>query len=317
MPVLRGRWCPSCGSAVGWHDEVCSNCGMPLDEEWAKPAHVTADASTQNVAGEGLVQGEVGESPEAQEAPRIESAIPAEDDPTSKVAALEVIPRTSRFLVAAVASIIFVCGIALVLTHPWNIDAYSIKATKEKDTSMAGFPGTVESLSGQDSVEGESVEILNEDDALYADLTEAYEKLGRYAGRADESERLFGEVAFGSDTDERTRGKREAEALAIDVSNVIASLGELGTTSTLYAEDIDHLMTLGNWLRNRTDALLAAWVADVESENPTEDREQIMSLLQNEDGKEGTNAYKKLFDESYEGWKPEHKVSEESEEQEE
>ena len=317
MPVLQGRWCPSCGSAVGWHDEVCSNCGMPLEEEWVKPAHATAEAATQNASGEAPGQHEAGETHEAEDTPRIESAIPAEDDPTSKVAALEVIPRTSRFLVAAVASIIFVCGIALALSHPWNTDAYSIKATKEKDTSMAGFPGTVETLTGQDSDEGESVEILNEDDALYADLIDAYEKLGRYAGRADESEQLFGEVAFGSDEDERTRGKREAEALAIDVSNVIQSLEELGTTSDLYADDIEHLLTMGNWLRNRVDTLVAAWVADVESEDPAKDHDQIVALLQAEDGDGGANAYKKLFDESYEAWKPEHKAAEESEGQEE
>ena len=312
MPVLRGRWCPSCGSAVGWHDEVCSNCGLPLEQEWAMPAHAVAETTAQNAGDETVGPSEAGESPSTQEAPHIESAIPAEDDPTSKVAALEVIPRTSRFLVASIASIIFVCGIALALTHPWNTDAYSIKATKEKDTSMAGFPGTVESLTGQDSDEGEEVEILNEDDAVYAELVDAYEKLARYAERADASEQLFGEVAFGSDADERMRGKREAEALSIDVSNVIESLEEITTTSGLYAEDIEHMLTLGNWLRNRTDALLAAWVADVESEDPAQERDQIVRLLQTD---EGDNAYKKLFDESYEGWKPEHKATEEESEQ--
>ena len=313
MPVLRGRWCPSCGSAVGWHDEVCGNCGFPLEREWETPGDVTPEVPLQG-DDDGAMMQEVGSASDTREMARIESAIPAEDDPTSKVAALEVIPRTSRFLVASVAAIIFVCGIALTLAHPWNTDAYSIKATKEKDTSMAGFPGTVESLTGQDSDEDASVEILNEDDALYADLSDAYEKLGRYAERADESEKLFGEVAFGDDLDERTRGKREAEALAIDVSNVIESLQELGTTSELYAEDIDHLLTLGNWLRNRVDALTAAWTADVDSEDPAAERDRISALLQADEGDQNANAYKKLFDESYEAWKPEHKASEDTDE---
>ena len=316
MPALRGRWCPSCGSAVGWHDEVCGNCGLPLEQEWESPVVMDADSPTKPVREKVAAAETAEEASETHEMARIESAIPAEDDPTSKVAALEVIPRTSRFLVASLAAIVFVCGIALALAHPWDTDAYSIKATKEKDTSMAGFPGTVESLSGQDSDDGEAIEVTSEEDTLYADISDAYERLGRYAGRADESEALFGEVAFGDDADARTSGRREAEALAIDVSNVIEALQELGTTSELYAEDVEHMLTLGNWLRNRVDALTAAWVAAAESDDPAAERDRISALLQSGEDGQGTNAYKGLFDESYEGWKPEQKDAGDTEESE-
>lgn len=312
MPVLRGRWCPSCGSAVGWHDEVCGHCGMPLEEEWVIPPSAVAEAAAQKVEETGSEHEAPEETVEERDVAQIESAIPGGDDPTSKVAALEVIPRTSRFLVAAVASIIFVCGVALAITHPWDADAYSIKATKEKDTSMAGFPGTVESLSGQDSDEDDTMEIVTEEDALYAELTDAYEKLGRYAQRADESRTIFDEAAFGDDADARTNGRREVEALAIDVSNVIESLGELEMSSDLYAEDKEHLLTLGNWLRNRVDALNAAWAAVEQSSDPAADREQIEALLPAEEDGQQTDSFKKLFDENYESWKPEHKGAEES-----
>ena len=309
MPAIQGRWCPSCGAGVGWHDEVCPSCGFPLEREWGAPADPSVAAPAPSEAGSPAEE-QVDETADTRAIPRIESAIPPEDDPTSKVAALEVMPHTSRFVLAAVASMLFVCGLALAITHPWNPDANSIRATKEKDTSMAGFPGTVETLSGQDSDGSGVIAVPSGDDATLAQLVEAYGKLGRYAERADQSEELFGEVAFGSDLDGRTTGKREAEALAIDVSNLIASLDEVDVTSGLYAEERDNLLTLGNWLRNRVDALSAAWKAAVDAQDPAAQREEIMAILRRDDDASGKNAYKAYFDENYEAWEPKHKDAE-------
>ena len=305
MPALQGRWCPACGVAVDWGERVCPNCGLPLEQEWGSSSpDVQTPIDEMASAGVPAPEPVVDDAADTHAIPRIESAIPPEDDPTSRVAVQEAIPRTSRFLVAAVASAALVCGLALAITHPWNPDVYSIKATEEADTSMAGFPGTVETLTGQDSDGRSEVEVPTGDDATLAQLTEAYGKLGRYAARADANEELFGEVAFENDLTERTRGKREADALAIDVSNLIQSLEKVDVSSGTYVDELEHMNTLGNWLRNRMDTLTAAWKAVVESDNPAADRARLEQLLLADHGDDGKSAYQTLFDENYEQWEP-------------
>ncbi len=312
MPQLQGRWCPSCGALMGWEDEVCPSCGLPVERAWGAPQpEQPADQASEGADAVPVeptpAEAIASEADDTRSIPRIESAIPAERDPQSKVVANEGMPSRRSLTLAVVASALLICGIALAITHPWNPDAFSIKATQEADTSMAGFPGTVEALSGQDSNGSPAVEVLTGDDATYAQLSEAYGKLGSYARRADESEELFGEVGFGTNLDERTRGKREAEALAIDVSNLIDGLGEVDVTSGTYVTELEHLTTLGNWLRNRVDGLLAAWRADLESENPAAEEQRLRSILAADVGEDGRNAYKALFDDNYDAWAPERK----------
>ena len=311
MPVLQGRWCPSCGVSVDWEDEVCPNCGLPMERAWGQPIPQSQQAALLTVEEMTPDEQVEIEEQDTKVIPRIESALPAENDPTSKVAIHEAMPRIRGMLLAGVASIALIGGAALALSHPWNPDAYSTRATEEADTSMAGFPGTVESLSGQDSNDGAPVEVLSGDDATYAELVEAYNKLAKYEERANESETLFLEVAFGDDLDEQARGKRELDALAIDVSNLIEGLEQIDVTSGTYVDQRDNLLTLANWMRNRVDTLGAAWKADVESADAAADQESLMALLTKDNDDSGQSTYKTLFDEHYEEWKPE--VQEESE----
>lgn len=304
LPPLRGRWCPSCGAGAAWDDEVCPACGFPLEPAWGGGTSRSADepvALEEEAAAS--VDPDADEADDTKSIPRIESAVPAEHDPESKVAVQESMPRTSRLAFAAAASAALVCGLALAITHPWDPDVYAPQTTKGADTSMAGFPGTMETLTGQDS-DGRPVEIMEGDDATFAQLTEEYEKLGTYAGRADESEALFEEVAYGPDLDERLRGRREVEALAIDTSNLIERLERVDVTSGTYAEDRDRLVRLGNWLRNRIDTLRKAWTAAAESEDPAADADRLRAVLTADAGEDGTSGYKALFDESYEAWRP-------------
>ena len=276
---------------------------MPLESLWEKQPE-TAEAPVQ--------PGPVDDDPvaassaedETHEIPRIESAIPAEDDPTSKVKILDEMPRTGRLLLAAVFSAALVGGLAIAITHPWNPDQYSIKATTEADTSMAGFPGTVDSLTGQDNNNATDQEVLTGDEATLAQLVEAYEKLGKYAKRADESQKLFGKEGCSDDKEARQKAKRGIDALAIDVSNLIAQIREVDVTSGTYVQERDNLVTLGNWLRNRVEILQEAWKASVESADPTSEEERLQGIVAGGGDSGGADGYKALFDESYESWKP-------------
>ena len=235
---------------------------------------------------------------------RIESAVPPEHDPESKVAEQEVMPRVRAVMLAAVASLALVGGLALYITHPWAPADNSIKATKEADTSMAGFPGTVEALTGQDSAGNAPAQSLTGDEATYALLVEAHEKLGRYAARADENLADFDKLAFGDDAEARAQAKRDLDALAIDVSNLVADIGRIDVSSGTYEQDREHLATLASWLRNRIDTMAAAWQAVYEAADPAAEEQRLRALMAADDNPDGTNGYKALFDESYEAWRP-------------
>lgn len=303
MPTLQGRWCPSCGSAVGWEDEVCPHCGLPLEGEWGAPLPQKEVPDEPEELTEGSLEELSEEAADTRVIPRIESAIPPEDDSESMVAAHEEMPTIGRILFAGVLAIAMVWGLVLTITQPWEPSPEPQRATEEADTSMAGFPGTVESLSGQDNG-GEVIATLTGDDATYAELVELYDKLGRYAARADESEALFAQIGFGPDKDARANAKRECEALAIDVSNVMANLGQIDMSSGTYVVDRDNLVNLGSWLRNRVDALKQAWIASAESNDPVADETAIRELLLKDHNESGISTYKELFDQNYGAWRP-------------
>lgn len=313
MPVVQGQWCPSCGSAVPWEDETCPHCGLPMEVVWARP---TKDEEESGVVGEGKDDASPveGEGEETQAIPRIESAIPAEDDPTSKVAVLDEMPRTGRLVLASIFAIALAVGAALYILHPWNPDAYSIKATEEADTSTAGFPGTVETLTGQDKSNGATGEVSG-DDADLAQLTQAYDRLGRYAARADANEAFLADPTETSDSDVRQKHKHDADLLAIDVRNMVASLKHLELSSDLYAEDLTHQQDLADWLQTRVKGLVAAWeAAGKEPEEPADDpdaepQETEADIAQRE-GAEAAQSFTK----HYEEWKPEKVEKPEAEE---
>lgn len=307
MPMLQGRWCPNCGVAVGWQDEVCPACGLPLENEWGVAA--PRPEASQSIEEGVLVPQQTEDSDESEDTrilPRIESAIPPEDDPESKVSVQENMPHVGRLVVAGLFAVALVGGFAYAIKDLAMQDSNNIKATEEADLSMVGFPGTVEELSGQDNG-GAVIQVLSGDDATYALLEEAYEKLGSYSARAEENEALFVQVAYGDDIDARSQGKRDIEALAIDLSNLIEEISQTDVSSGLYYDDQQHLITLASWLRNWVDTLRAAWAADVKSADPAAEREQIEALFATDRVEDGRNTYQVLFADNYAGWSPQKK----------
>lgn len=73
----------------------------------------------------------------------------------------------------------------------------------------------------------------------------------------------------------------------------------------MYTEALDHLSTLGSWLRNRMDALTAGWDVSASSDDPAADEAKIFSSVKANRDSSGQSSYKTHFDENYEAWKPE------------
>ena len=240
---------------------------------------------------------------ETNSMPRIESAIPSE---SRSAHSEDRLPRTKAVLAGALASLVLVGGSVLLISHPWDPNAYVTHNTTERDTSKAGFPGERDKLTGQDSsAEDTSAQISGDEQTL----SDAYEKLGKLAEKIDDNADTFDDVAFSGSLEQRKKGASTAKSLSYEVSNLIDDISGIDVTSGTYAADLEHLQTLGNWLRNRVDALNEAWQADVASDDPSSDRSSIEAPLKEAENANGTNTYKALFDQNYDAWKPAEKGS--------
>lgn len=285
----RGRWCENCGARLGDGDEACPACGMPapLPEKPAKlPPAKKKDEEKPD---------------ETNVMAKIESAIPPEDDATSPVVKHDRMPRTRIVVATMCVAVALVSGVVLYITHPWDPDAYDISATEEADTSWAGFPGFIEKLRGQD-LGSSSQTVTSADEATLASLTDAHERFAALAERVDESEELFGEIAFSGSATERQDAYAQAQALSLEISNLISEVEGVDVNTGTYVEARSELVTMGNYLRNRMDALLGAWELDAASDNPEDEREAIEAPLTNSDGVSITDSFKRLFDDAYEKW---------------
>ena len=291
------RWCSSCGVRLGWADEICPHCGLPQERVRTTislssvPEVGTADDTDEFLAGfEDEVTGE-------SEAELFESAIPAERDPASKVEAQDEMPERRSVVLSLFLSLVVMGGLVMLITHPWSPGTKLIGATEEADTTMVGFPGTVEELSGQDNV-GVPGEPLEGDDATFAQLTEAYAKLMRYQERADGNAAQLDQARSTGSLSELTSGRRACEALAVDVRNILAKLAEIDVSSGTYTDDLAHLEKLGEWLQKRVDALTSAW----------EEAEGTSGATARDDaGAQDQDTYKVLFDRRSGEWEPKKK----------
>jgi RNA polymerase subunit RPABC4/transcription elongation factor Spt4 len=269
----QGTWCPRCGALVPDGEEACPSCGTPI---------LDADAAAEP-EGEGLTgvppvpKGDDGvegpsDAEETHAMPRIESAIPSEGE-DDEVGRRDRFPRARVLTVALGAAVAMIVGLTLVITHPWNPDALDDRAKTDADTSMAGYPGYVSALQGQDNAS------------------------------ADASQEDYNKYYLTGTADQRSQGKVTAEQLSYDISNLISSIDDVDVTSGTYADTADNLRTLGNWLRNRIDFLKAGWQKDASYDQP-QDHEDELSSYSTSSGTTLGESYKQNFEDKYSDWEP-------------
>jgi RNA polymerase subunit RPABC4/transcription elongation factor Spt4 len=282
------RWCSVCGALMAPDAQSCPKCGTPA------PVSSVAAVLRANKEAEEKAETKVAD---------LQSAIPPTGpDVMTPTAASDVMPRVRQLVVAACAAVAIVGGAALLITHPWDPDANNISAKTPYDTSNAGNPETVKTLESQDGTS--SKDAAASTDPIFDALSSAYEKLGDYAKRLDESEAALKTTGVSGTADERSAGLSTAKALSLEVSNTISSIDQTSDGAGAYSETISNLDKLGNWLRNRCDGLTSAWSASVSSDDPSAESDSILS------GISANPTYKKLFDDSYASCKPVSAVSE-------
>lgn len=288
-------WCPDCGALVPPGADACPKCGCDVSEPpAAEPVRRVRDLDLPSIGDTGVIPTDDQDLTNVMT--RFESAIPDADDASTPSARSDRMPRTRTFALAAVLAVVVVGGAALLITHPWDPDATSISATTPADTSMAGFPGLLETLTGQDS--SSDSETLSAAEQIAEDMAEYYEELGEISGLLDESEEDLGTTGVSGDAEARAAGLEDVEAIAIELSNLISTMGESYDDTSSWADEMSNLVTLGNWLRNRCEALADAWELSAESDDPAADSEEILAEAA------AGNAYATLFEQYYEAWAP-------------
>lgn len=282
-------WCPGCGALVPPGADACPKCGRLVREQ--EPQRQVRELDLPEV-------GDFDEDAAARTGvmTRIESAIPAVDE-ASPAATRDRMPRPRAFAFAAIFAVALVGGAVLLITHPWDPMASVTRASEPADTSMSGFPGLVETLSGQDrDAEGSDDQASPTSQESLAQL---HATLGELADKVDESEAALRDACASGDGSALDEGAEKAESTSIAVSNAIATIGQIDDAGGERAEDIEHLLTLGNWLRNRCDALTGAWEVALGAEDLTAASESVDARL------DSASDYRALFERNFEDWAPE------------
>ncbi|RVU98456.1 hypothetical protein EII22_01205 [Coriobacteriales bacterium OH1046] len=302
IPRAEGIWCPSCGALIPEGDGTCPKCDLPAPG--ARPARpVRAIRLPKITDADSTSEFSAIQIPGPDEEPVVEarSAIPPQRGNEDLTLGYDHMARVRLMVIAALASLLVVGGAILFITHPFDPGKYDQRAREEADTSMVGSPGRLDSLSGQD-MRGSAPD-YDVSAATYDLLHDSYNELAELAQRLDEEEAYFLENYLSEDEEVRRKGYDSVEQLSLDISNLIDSVSQLGPSSD-YAEDIDNMISLGNWLRNRSDVLLASWEIDLGYLAPALVQDVIDETYYSDKDDEGVSSYKLLFDENYAAWEP-------------
>ena len=166
------------------------------------------------------------------------------------------------------------------------------------DTSEAGNPDEVSSLDAQDKDERAAQTDAAAEDPIFDSLSSDYQKLVEDEKKVTASEGDLKSKGVSGTAEERSACLLAIKDVSLDVSNTISSISSTSDGAGVYADDKTNLTSLGNWLRNRCDALSAAWELSASSADPASAQDQILAKIS------GNGYYKTLFDQNVDAWKP-------------
>lgn len=288
ISLQNATWCPSCGALVAPGATSCPKCGSSLLSGQPRPRRAQRKLDLPEIGKTGDLSWSDDDATGVMT--RIESAIPPAEDASSPAARRDRMPRTRSVALAGLLAVVVVGGAALLITHPWDPAATQTRATTPADTSKSGFPGLIESLTGQDGVRGSQDEQSPQDE-----LHDVWATLGELSDKLDVSEQALRDAVGQRDSSALADGLKEARDLAIDVSNAISQAEAVVGADE---DDVEHVSTLGGWLSDRSDALTAAWERAASSDDLATDADAVLAEL------DDASAYARRFSGSYEMWEP-------------
>lgn len=200
------------------------------------------------------------------DSPELVSAIPPE--PVSGSDPEEVAQGSARsriMIVSVVAAVALMGGLTLFVAKPWAPNPPVTHATEDADTSMAGFPGTVQYLSGQDL-------LVNDDGKEYAPRAEKLVKafrsqLGSISEEAGALERELQEFIDGKKTDGVPSSHARAVRLHADLVSLTDRVMSLSIGDKEVAKERARLAVLAKYLVNEVEMVDECWtIAATESD---------------------------------------------------
>lgn len=304
MPRVRGTWCSSCGALIPEDASSCPKCGLPLKPE--RPVRRTRDIRLPKVsASDSTSQFSAIDVPEPDPSDRVfeaKSALPPEPaDNDDHVFGYDRMAHVRVMIIAAIAALFVMGGSIVLITHPFDPGRYDQRAREDADTSTAGSPGQIESLTGQDV--RDAAPDLDPSSSTFERLHELYVDLAALAERTDEQEAYFLENYLQEDFDVRNAGLAACEELQTDIAAAVDALERLGS-SPAYAEDAGNAAQLGRWLLYRADILVDSWELDLGFLAPALVQDIIDATYYSDKDEDGVSMNKRYFDVCYEDWEP-------------
>lgn len=304
LPKQSTSYCARCGSRVPTGLRACPYCNCPVVSD-VFTSKVNARAPHTHVTDRALdIEQELSEADLTTSIPRIGSAIPCMPTGNGSDDVRDRLPRLRILMVSLCFAVVFVSGVVLYITHPWNPNIYDTKAKVAADTTHAGFPGTKDELQSQDrsSVAQEDV-TQSADDATYDKLKDAYESLGKLSTAVEDNEKLFRDSYATASKDDLQKGIATANDISLKISNTVKQINATNIESGTYQQDRSHLISLSNWLRNHMDKLKHGWDTAYKYYGKKSCAARVNAVFPMGD-QAASGSFKTLFDQHYQEYKP-------------
>lgn len=336
-------FCEGCGARLSLHDRTCPKCGRPapgiLSTESASSDLAAGKTASFPRLTKSLMQTESPHREPASAARALDDAVDPsntnvldtdEIEPsanrTGGIIEPEVDPyhpkkRSYKGLIVTLVVLALIGGSAAFVTlDPLGVmpgfyawfraaaqEAFPTRQIAEDGTVAPSVPAdSSQPAEGQDP-EQEPSEPLT-DEQVYDRLMTAYEQIGAF-----NSEEAIGEVidSFNSfymaaDLTLRQESSASAYSLRDSIQAVIDDLDSLqAPADTAYAEDIEHVRQLAQWMFDRVNPLCECWdisLAIPEGESTRSEEDEILAPL-----REAGSSALSNFDRYYYAWEPEQK----------
>lgn len=304
LPKQSISYCARCGSRVPSGLRVCPYCNCPVVSDAFISKVDPYAPHTRATDRRSDIEQELSEADLTTTIPRIGSAIPCMPTGSGLDDTRDRLPRLRILMASLCFAVIFVSGIVLYITHPWNPNIYDTKAKVAADTTHAGFPGTKDELQSQDrsSVAQEDV-TQSADDATYDKLKDAYESLGKLSTAVEDNEKQFIDTYASASREDLKKGKDTARDISLKISNLIKQLNAVNVESGTYQKDRSQLLTLSNWLRNHMDKLTRGWSTALTYCGKPSCKQRVNAVFPTTNDA-ASNSFKAMFDQHYQDYKP-------------
>lgn len=238
------------------------------------------------------------DAPIGPESPELVSAIPPEPVSGSDPDEDEQGPSRSRItLVSVVVAVVLMGGLVLFVAKPWAPNPPITHATQDADTSMAGFPGTVQYLRGQDL-------LVNDDGKEYAPRAEKLvtafrSQLGTISEAAGVLEQELRQFMDGEKVDDARTRQARAVRLRSDLVSLADRVMLLSLNDKEVAKERARLAVLTRYLSNELEVLDECWKAATSETDAKKATANIRGVLARGIEGHSMEEWRKLFVNAY------------------